>query len=104
MTNEDLESFQNSLTEKIGQENVSMIADDIGTLITKSTNTMNELKNKDTEIEQLKEEKEKLILANGKLLQQIPMGKDENMQEKENETKKHFSFREQFDEKGNFIK
>lgn len=104
MTNEELESFQSSLTEKLGQENVSMIADDIGDLITKSTNTIEELNKRNSEIEKLKKEKERLVLANGKLLQQIPMGIDDNVRTKETETKKPFSFREQFDEKGNFIK
>lgn len=104
MTSEDLESFESSLTEKLGQENVSMIADNIGELRSKSLNSQETILNQEKEIEKLKNEKERLVLANGKLLQQIPMEKDDDVRNKETEPKKAFSFREQFDEKGNFIK
>lgn len=102
MTNEDLESFQNSLKEKLGDENMGMIADDLGSLIAKTTKAIETKNSLETEVEKLKEDKEKLVVANGKLLQQVPMA--DEPKKIENEPKQTFSFREQFDEKGNFIK
>lgn len=102
MNNEELTKFQNSIKEKLGDENISLIADDLGELITTGTNAFNKIQEQSNEIEKLKDDKEKLIRANGKLLQQVPMSEEPK---KESEVLEHsFSFREQFDEKGRFKK
>ena len=103
MDTKELETITNSIAEKIGEENNSIIADDIGTLITKNTETQNKITEYENEIAKLKSTNEKLISANGKLLQQIPMEK-EMKKEEPKEEKSTFSFRDQFDEKGNFKK
>ena len=106
MKNEDFEKLTNTMQEKLGKENSSLIADDIGTLITDNNNMNAEIERQTQLIEKLKQDKENLINANGNLLQQVAMGVEKPKQnEKDNTTTpKKFSFKSCFDEKGNFIK
>lgn len=103
MNSEDLEKITNSIKEKIGDDLSGVIADDLGLLITNNTKVYNDLQNKDKEINNLKDRNEKLVVANGNLLGQIPMGldnpKDDN---KDKSDTKPFDFNDMFDEKGNF--
>lgn len=98
------DDIRNSIETKLGEEQVSLIADDMASLITFNKNQEDTLKSRDEEIDRLKKDKEKLILANGNLLKQIPMSKDEGNFEKEEKEEKTFSFRSIFDEKGNIKK
>lgn len=107
MNEKDFEKVTKSIQDKLGKENTSLIADDLGKLIT-DNGTMNEtLKQKDEQINKLKQDKEALITTNGSLLQQVAMGDEKELinkpetKEKE-EPKKPFDFRSVFDEKGNF--
>lgn len=103
MKEEDLQTITNSIKEKLGEEGTALIADDLGILITKNTQALDNISNKENEISSLKSTNEKLVLANGKLLQQIPMGTVANKeQEKEPQEKKSFNFRSCFDKNGNF--
>ncbi len=105
MQNEDLEAFTSSLKSKLGDDQMALIADDLGTLITKNTQIYNNLVNKEGEISKLKDEKEKLVIANGNLLQQIPMSNSTNKpKDEEDDVPKSFNFRSLFDEKGKFKK
>lgn len=104
MKNEDFEKTMNSIQEKIGQDASSLILDDIGILLTDNQNMNKELENKDTEITKLKQDKETLQRVNSNLLQQIPMGTEEDLEpnKKQEELKKPFDFRTVFDEKRKF--
>lgn len=103
MKKEEFENKMNSIQEKLGKENASLIADELGLLITDNAQMNKELENKDNEISKLKTDKENLQEANINLLQQIPMGDDYRKEEKEEkEEKKIIDFRTAFDEKGNF--
>lgn len=103
MTSEEMENFRGSLEQKLGADSMGLIADDLGSLIARNTETLKTLDDNAKEIKKLKEEKEGLVLANGKLLQQVPMD-FERVETREEAPKNDFSFRAQFDEKGNFIK
>lgn len=106
MQDNDLQAIIDSITEKVGTENSALIADDIGKLITINSSVVENLNKKDTEISKLTERNEKLIVANGNLLQSIPMGKEtkkEEPKEEENE-RKSTSLRDCFDSRGNFKK
>ena len=103
MQDNELQSIIDSISEKVGVDNSALIADDIGNLITKNANVLESIKNKDTEIANLKSRNDKLVIANGNLLQQIPMGKEEKKEEKQEENKP-FNFRSLFDDKGNIKK
>lgn len=106
MTDEEFIKITDSLTEKLGADNSALIADDLGLLINGNTNAQNALHEKDEEIKRLKANNEKLILANGNLLKQIPVEKHEdkphgNVDESE-EVKKEFSWNQIFDGHGRF--
>lgn len=98
------EDIQTSISNKLGDENTSLIADDMANLITLNSNHENTIKGLNDEITKLKKDKETLISANGNLLQKISV-QDENIlkpKEKEDESYTPFDFRSVYDEKGNF--
>lgn len=106
MTEKEFEKITKSIQDKLGKENTSLIADDLGKLITDNGTMNTEMKQKEEQIAKLKQDKEALITTNGNLLQQVAMGNEENLINK-NETKleeppKPFDYRSVFDEKGNF--
>lgn len=103
MDNSELNVFLDSIKEKLGEENSALISDDLGNLITKNTEVFNTLNNKDKEIERLNGLNQKLVSANGSLLQQVGAGFERNSREPdEDKPKKSFNFRDAFDEKGRF--
>lgn len=108
MDDKDLIKITDSLTEKLGEEQSALIADDIGLLITANADIQKSIQSKDEEIKQLRSDKEKLVSANSNLLRQIPMGfeapKPAPKVEAEETSLSHFSFRDAFDENGNFKK
>ncbi len=101
------EDFINSLTssfeEKLGTENYALISDDIASLVIENNKVLESINQNSQNIEKLQKEKERLIEANGSLLQSIPMG-FEKKEEKKNESENNFKFKDAFDEKGRFRK
>lgn len=103
MKKEDQQKLFKGIEKKLGKDNYSKIADDIGVLITDNETMNNTLANKDEQIEQLNKDKEILITANGNLLQQVGMGEEPKKDEEKEDKKEKLSFKNAFDEKGNFI-
>lgn len=102
MTDEELLKITDSMQEKLG-DNAGVIADDIGLLITGNSNSQKALVAKDEEIKRLTSTNEKLVLANGNLLKQIPVEKSlppERDSEVEKSTK--INLADAFDARGNF--
>lgn len=104
MNSEELNDLLNSINEKLGEENSALISDDLGNLITKNTEVYNTLSNKEKEIDRLNNLNQKLVSANGSLLQQVGAGIERSTHEDEEPPKKSFNFRDAFDEKGRFKK
>lgn len=103
MKEEILKDITSSISEKLGEENASIIADDIGKLITANTQTIETINSLESKISTLEETNEKLVKANGSLLQQIPAVADyEKHQEVQEVEKKAFNFKTMFDKHGNF--
>ena len=103
MNSEELNTFLDSMKEKLGEENSALISDDLGNLITKNTEVFNTLNNKEKEISRLNDLNQKLVSANGSLLQQVGAGFEKNPHGEVDDTpKKSFDFRDAFDEKGRF--
>lgn len=106
MKKEDFDNLTKSMQEKLGKEASAKIADDIGKLITDNTQMNNEISKRDNEINKLKQDKENLIATNSSLLQQVAMGDEGGLinknKPKEDEPPKPFDYRSVFDEKGNF--
>lgn len=64
MTREEFQTKMNSIQEKLGSENTSLIADEIGLLITDNDNMNKDIETRDTNISKLQKEKENLISVN----------------------------------------
>lgn len=101
MTDEELIKITDSMQEKLG-ESAGVIADDIGLLITGNANTQKALVAKDEEIKRLTSTNEKLVLANGNLLKQIPVEKSLPNKEAEVEKPQSINLSDAFDAHGNF--
>ena len=104
MDDDKLLKITSSIEEKIGKDAAATIADDLGILMTENASTQKIISNQQAEIKELKNRNDKLVTANGNLLQQIPMGKEEpkTPTEPENPQPK-LSLKDAFDSKGNFI-
>ena len=72
MKEDILKGITDSITEKLGEENSSIIADDIGKLFTANTQTIETINSLNEKVNSLNETNKKLVAANGSLLQQIP--------------------------------
>lgn len=90
------------IEETLGKENAAMISDTLGEILTGNTENMKAIEERDATIKELQSRNEKLVSANGALLQKIPVGK-EKPQEKSEETPKKIDLRDAFDKNGNFI-
>lgn len=96
------------LTSKIestlGAENFAMISDTVGEILTGNTLNMQAIADRDKEIDTLKDRNDKLVSANGALLQKIAVGKNEPKVAKSEEKPKEISWDSIVDKKGNFLK
>ena len=89
--------------EILKDENSSIIADDIGKLITANTQTIETIESLEKKISNLEETNQKLVAANGSLLKQIPAVAESELKETTvEEKKKAFDFHTVFDKNGNF--
>lgn len=104
MSDEELTKFIDGLQDKLGKENSAVIADDLGILISSNAETQKALQAKDDKIEKLRERNEKLILANGNLLKQIPAEESVTETPKDDAPKQKINLMDAFDAHGRFIK
>lgn len=92
------------IEETLGKENSAMISDTLGEILTGNTENMKALAEKDSMIKSLQDRNEKLVAANGALLQKIPMERSIDREDsKEKEAPKKINLKDAFDSKGNFI-
>lgn len=103
----EVKKFQekmNSIQEKIGQDASNLILDDIGELLNDNKEVNEELTSKDKQIEAKNKTIETLQKVNGNLLQQVSMGKEEDIKPEtaKEEKPKYINYRDAFDEKREF--
>lgn len=95
------------LTSKIestlGAENFAMISDTVGEILTGNSLNMQAIADRDKEIDTLKDRNDKLVSANGALLQKLPVGKEKLQAKSEEEQPKKIDLKSAFDKNGNFI-
>lgn len=92
------------IEETLGKENSAMISDTLGEILTGNTQNMQAIAERDAKIKSLQDRNEKLVAANGALLQKIPMGVAEPSEDsKKEEPPKKIDLRSAFDANGNFI-
>ena len=106
MDNKILDDITNSIKTKLGDDNVAVIGDDLGMLITENNKSINTINDLNKSLKELEDKNKLLIDANSRLLTQIPMEKEETReQEKEESSKpKEFTLMDLFDDKGHFKK
>ena len=106
MNSKTLDEITDSIKNKLGDENFSIIGDDIGMLITENNKSINTIDELNKNVSELKSKNDLLVSANSRLLSQIPMEKEEKQeQEQKSESKpKEFSLKDLFDSKGHFKK
>ena len=90
------------IEETLGKEDYAMISDTIGEILTGNAENMKQIAFRDAEIDKLKDRNDKLVAANGSLLQRIPMGYAAVEKKQKEETPTKISLKDAFDEKGNF--
>ena len=102
MNSEELEGITQNIIDKLGNETSAIILDDLTSIITKNNNTIQTLKDKDSEIAKLKNRNELLIDSNSKLMQQVPRGIEDVPRDKKEETLENtkIDLRSCFDEYG----
>lgn len=93
------------IEETLGKENSAMISDTLGEILTGNTENIKTIAERDAIIKDLQNRNEKLVAANGALLQKIPMEKssDEKSSEEEKPAPKKINLKDAFDKNGNFI-
>lgn len=104
MNSKELETITQSIIDKLGNETSAIILDDLTSIITKNNETINLIKQKDSDNAKLKSRNELLVDANSKLMQQVPRisnDSDDGIVKKEKlEQPKEIDIRTCFDEYG----
>lgn len=103
MDDDKILELTGKIENTLGKENSAMISDTIGEILTGNTANMKAIADRDEEIKKLKEKNEKLVAANGALLQRVPVGFENSSKKKEEkEEPKSINLKDAFDSKGNF--
>ena len=105
MDDEKILELTGKIEETLGKENSAMISDTIGEILTGNSENMKAIADRDNTIKKLKDRNEKLVAANGALLQKVPMERAETKEDsKEKEAPKKINLKDAFDKKGNFLR
>lgn len=104
MDDDKILELTSKIEETLGKEDYAMISDTIGEILTGNTQNMQAIAERDAEVKKLKDRNEKLVAANGALLQKVPMvrSSDEDDSSKEKPAPK-INLKDAFDAKGNFV-
>ena len=105
MTDDKILELTGKIEETLGKENSAMISDTIGEILTGNTENMKAIAERDAKIKSLQDRNEKLVAANGALLQKVPMERAVDKEDsKKEEAPKKINLKDAFDSKGNFIR
>lgn len=103
MDDDKIIELTGKIEETLGKETSAMISDTLGEIITGNAENMKAIAERDEKIKTLQDRNEKLVSANGALLQKIPVAKnDDNEEASKDNPKKKINLKDAFDEKGNF--
>lgn len=104
MDDDKILELTGNIEKTLGKEAFATISDTIGELLTGNAENMKSIAQKDEEIKNLKSRNDKLVSANGALLQKVPMGfETKKAPEPEEDKTPKLNIRDAFDSKGNFI-
>lgn len=105
MTEDELNTINESIKEKVGEETFATISDDIGKIITGREAMAKDISDRDTTINNLKEKNQQLVDANASLFKQIPKSSsntDSKVNDQDETPLENVSLRSAFDKNGNF--
>ena len=105
MDDDKILELTGNIEKTLGQESYAMISDTIGEILTGNSQNMKSITERDEKIKKLEDKNEKLVAANGALLQKVPMVRSSDEDEsssKKKEAPKKISLKDAFDNKGNF--
>lgn len=107
MKQEELTRILDSIQEKVGKELSGTIADDLGLLITKNEETLNQISAIEDKNKKLDELNKNLVSANANLYQQLPMRKEEKRDYGKSDVEEYKPLKDKdlydlFDENGKF--
>lgn len=92
------------IEETLGKENSAMISDTLGELLTGNSENLKAIAERDEQIKKLQDRNEKLVAANGALLQKVPMERADTKEDSnKEEAPKKINLKDAFDKHGNFI-
>lgn len=104
MDDDKILELTGKIEETLGKEDYAMISDTIGEILTGNAENMKSISERDERIKKLQDRNEKLVTANGALLQKIPMERAvEKEDSKEKQAPKKINLKDAFDKNGNFI-
>ena len=105
MDDDKILELTGKIEDTVGKEVFATISDTIGEILTGNTENMKQLASRDGEIAKLKDRNEKLVAANGALLQRVPMEKVETKStDKSEEKPAKINLKDAFDKNGNFLR
>lgn len=103
MDDDKVLELTSKMEETLGKENFALVSDTVGEILTGNAANMKIIAEREAEIDKLKDRNEKLVAANGALLQKVPMGYEAAEKKQEEKTPPKISLKDAFDAKGNFI-
>ena len=103
MDDDHILELTGKIEETLGKENFAMISDTIGEILTGNSQNMKALQERDESIKKLKDRNEKLVSANGALLQRVPMERSIEKESSEDKPAPKINLKDAFDKNGNFI-
>lgn len=102
MNDDKIIELTSKIEETLGKENTAMISDTLGEILTGNTENMKAIAERDEMIKTLQDRNEKLVSANGALLQKLPVAKSEDNEPSKEAPQKKINLKDAFDSKGNF--
>ena len=104
MDDDKILELTGKIEETLGKDDYAMISDTIGEILTGNAQNMKALAERDENIKKLQDRNEKLVTANGALLQKVAVAEVQPRQEPEKkEVPKKINLKDAFDKNGNFI-
>lgn len=103
MNDDKIIELTGKIEETLGKENTAMISDTLGEILTGNTENMKAIAERDEIIRKLQDRNEKLVSANGALLQKLPVARSEDDETSVEETPKKINLKDAFDNNGNFL-
>lgn len=104
MDDDKILELTGKIEETLGKDDYAMISDTIGEILTGNAQNMKALAERDEDIKKLKDRNEKLVTANGALLQKVSVAEIKPKAEEKQEPPKKINLKDAFDKNGNFVK